>query len=167
MNTAQLLEALEEGRENFSGLFADADDQAMLMPDLESGWTLKDILSHLTRWEAELIKLLWQIKQGQKPGTAHFSSSSIDEINAHWKLADQSRPLDRILQDYHGVRNQTIHRVESFTDQELEDPHRYPLLRGEALWEWIAEHSFNHEIEHSAQVERILNAYRSSPPQEI
>jgi len=166
MNKSQILDALEEGRESFIEKFADFEDLAMLTQDPATGWTLKDILSHLTRWEAELIKLLWQLKEGQAPNTAHFSSSSIDEINAHWRSADQSRPLERILQDYHGIRNQTIRRVEDFSDRELEDPGRYPWLKGKALWEWVAGDSFEHESEHTGQVQAILKAYQSNMPPE-
>ncbi len=166
MNKAQLLKALDEEHERFIELFVDCNEEAMLTPDPESGWTLKDVLSHLTRWEAELVKLLWNIRQGQKPSTAHFSSSSVDEINAQWRSADQSRPLERILQDYHGIRNQTLRRVEEFSDRELEDPNRYPWLQGRALWEWIAGDSFEHESEHIFQAQAILKAYRLNHPME-
>jgi hypothetical protein len=158
VNKDQILDALESGREQFSEMFADMDEQGMLTPDPAGGWTLKDLLAHLTRWEAELIKLLWQLKQGQKPTTVHFSSASTDEINAHWIESDRGRPLERILQDYHGARNQTIRRVELFTDRELEDPQHYPWLKGQALWEWIAADSFEHEKEHADQVAAILQA---------
>ena len=39
----------------------------MIQPGVVGQWSLKDILVHLTLWEAELVTLLFQARQGQKP----------------------------------------------------------------------------------------------------
>lgn len=155
MKKAELLEALENSREDFLELIEGMDEEAMLFKSSPDGWSVKDILAHLTRWEAELVKLLWQLRQGIQPTTLHFSALQVDEINAQWLQEDQNRPLDRILDDFHGVRNQTIRRVESFSEIQLQDKEKYPWLKGEALWEFIAKDSFEHEIEHMTQVREI------------
>jgi hypothetical protein len=155
MNKSELLEALENGREEFLELIDDLEEDTILHKTNRDDLTVKDILSHLTRWEAELVKLLWQVRQGLIPTTAHFSGEDVDVINARWLEEDRSRPLDRILSDFHGVRNQTIRRVESFSDDQLNDGKRYPWLKGRALWEWIASDSFEHEQEHINQIQQI------------
>jgi hypothetical protein len=155
MNKSELLEALENGREEFLELIDDLEEDTILHKTNRDDLTVKDILSHLTRWEAELVKLLWQVRQGLLPTTAHFSGEDVDVINARWLEEDRSRPLDRILSDFHGVRNQTIRRVESFSDDQLKDEKRYPWLKGRALWEWIASDSFEHEQEHINQIQQI------------
>ena len=155
MNKADLLEALENGREEFLELIDDLDEEIIIHKTNQDGKTVKDILSHLTRWEAELVKLLWQLRQGLQPTTAHFSGESVDAINARWYQEDHTRPLDRILIDFHGVRNQTIRRVETFSEDQLQDNKRYSWLKGQALWEWIAADSFEHEREHFNQVQQI------------
>jgi hypothetical protein len=155
MNKSELLEALENGREEFLELIDDLEEDTILHKTNRDDWTVKDILSHLTRWEAELVKLLWQVRQGLLPTTAHFSGEDVNVINARWLEEDRSRPLDRILSDFHGVRNQTIRRVESFSDDQLKDEKRYPWLKGRALWVWIASDSFEHEQEHIHQIQQI------------
>lgn len=162
MNKQELITALETGRENFLELFSSLDDEEMLLRDPKTGWSIKDILAHLTRWEAELVKLLWQIKQGQKPTTAHFSGIEIDQINARWLEEDRTRLLSRILDDYHGVRTQTIRRLEAFIDKDLTDPVQYTFLRNKALWEWIAGDSFEHEAEHGEQVKDLVAFVKTS-----
>ena len=158
MNKEELTYALENGRESFLELLIDLDEEDMVHQQTSEGWSIKDILSHLTRWEAEIVKLLWQLRQGLKPTTNHFMGGSIDEVNARWLEEDRARPLDRILTDFHGVRNQTIHRIETFTDREITDELKYPFLKGKPLWEWIADDSFYHEVEHINQVEEIRAA---------
>lgn len=155
MNKTELLEALENSREEFLELIEGMDEEAMLFKSSPEDWSVKDILAHLTRWEAELVKLLWQLRQGIQPTTLHFSDVQVDEINAQWLQEDQNRPLDRILDDFHGVRNQTIRRVESFSENQLQDKDKYPWLKGRALWEFIANDSFAHEGEHISQVREI------------
>jgi hypothetical protein len=55
MNKLELITALENGREAFLELFASLDDEEMLLEDPKTDWSLKDLLAHLTRWEAEVV----------------------------------------------------------------------------------------------------------------
>lgn len=152
MTKSEILTALNEGRERFLEAIEDLTPDQMKETGVVGEWSVKDILVHLTRWEAELVKLLWQSSQGQKPTSAQFSSSSVDDLNARWYRESRSRPLELILEDFHGVRTQTVRRVEEFSDDELTDPKRYPWLNNTPLWEWIAGDSFEHEAEHGAQI---------------
>jgi hypothetical protein len=110
-------------------------------------------MAHISAWEAELIKLLWQVKQSIRPTSAHFSATEVDDLNASWHEETRSRPLDRVMADFESVRKQTIRRVEAFNDEDLNSPKRFPWLGEQPLWEWIANDSFEHEEEHKAQIE--------------
>lgn len=152
MNKNELLKALDEGRENFLEAIENLDDEHLHLPGVTGEWSVKDLLAHLSRWESELVKLLWQLGQGQRPTTVQFSHEGMDAINARWQDAAHERPLEQVLEDFHAVRTQTIRRVEDFSDQELGLPGRYRWLKGKALWEWVASDSFEHENEHAAEI---------------
>jgi len=152
MNKRELLDELESSRERFLELIDDLVDEAFEEPGVNGAWSLKDVLIHLTRWEAELVKLLWQVSQGQAPTSAHFSQISIDKLNEKWYGEMRARSLEMVLQDFHNVRNQTMRRIEDFSDQDLLEPKRYRWLGGKPLWAWIAADSFEHEDEHARQV---------------
>lgn len=152
MNKAEIMAALEESRENFLDAIDGLSDEELQQPGVIDGWSVKDILVHLTRWEAELVKLLWQARQGKSPSTKHFSRVVVDEMNDRWYQESCTRSLQVALEDFHGVRNQTIRRVEEFNDKDLIEPKRYPWLKDTPLWEWIAGDSFEHETEHAAQI---------------
>jgi hypothetical protein len=64
----------------------------------------------------------------------------------------RDRSLERIMADFQSVRNQTIRRVEVFSDRDLNEAKRYDWLDGGPLWEWIARDSFQHEAEHLEQI---------------
>ncbi len=152
MNKEELLAALEEGRESFLEVIEGLSDENMQLPGAVGGWSVKDVLAHLSRWEAELIKQLWQLSQGQRPTTVHFSGQSDDEINARWHEESRSRELERVLEDFHGVRTQTIRRVEAFSEKDLSEPGRYRWLDNTPLWKVVAESSWEHEAEHAVQI---------------
>lgn len=152
MNKAEIMAALEESRENFLDAIDGLSDEELQHPGVIDGWSVKDILVHLTRWEAELVKLLWQAHQGKSPSTVHFSRVVVDEMNDRWYQESRTRSLEVALEDFHGVRNQTVRRVEEFNDNDLIEPERYPWLKDTPLWEWIAGDSFEHETEHAAQI---------------
>lgn len=152
MNKSDLLTRLEESREAFLDILEGLPQDQWIIPGVVGEWSIKDILAHLSRWEAELIKLLWQARQGQRPTTLHFTQLDVDETNRLWFLDSRIRSLERVLEDFHAVRNQTILRVEEFSDKELTDLKSFPWLGSNALWQWIASDSFEHEEEHGAQI---------------
>lgn len=156
MNQKDLLEALEKSREDFLELIDNLSNEELVEPEVGSNWSVKDIMAHLTRWEAELVKLLWQVRMGQTPTSAQFSRQPVDGLNAQWYEEMKSRDLRHILDDFHGVRAQTIRRVEEFSDKDLQDTRRFSWAEGKALWEWVAADSFKHEEEHADQVRMWL-----------
>jgi hypothetical protein len=152
MGKEKLLSALTTGRADFLKTIQGLSDQEMQSPGVVEQWSVKDILAHLTRWEAEIIKLLWQAKQGIRPDTAHFSQTSVDDLNERWYKESQTRSLKIVMDDFLGVRKQTVRRVEEISQSVLIDPQQYAWLNGKPLWEWIAGDSFEHEAEHGEQI---------------
>lgn len=152
MDKAQLLEALQVGREKILQAIEGLSEAEMGQPGVVGEWSVKDILVHLTRWEAELVKLLWQAAQGVKPTTVHFTSPSVDEINARWYTESRDRPLSLVFQDFHAVRTQTLRRVKELPEKALIDQDYFPWAESQPLWKWISCDSFEHEAEHAAQI---------------
>jgi hypothetical protein len=152
MSKADILSSLKASREAMLEAVDGLDAAAMCEPGVIGDWSVKDILVHLSLWEAELVTLLWQARQGRKPTTAQLSPESVDELNARWYPLHKDRALDRVLEDFHAVRRQTARRVEAFSDEELADPELFPWLEGESLERWVAADSYGHEAEHRPQI---------------
>ena len=154
MTQDEILDSLEDEREKLLEAIEGLSDEQMIEPSLGGGWSVKDVLHHLAMWEAEIVKLLWQASQGTKPTTIHFAHADIDQVNATWQASGKDRPLELVTGDFSGARKKTARRVESFRDQDLNDPQRYPWLKSTPLWKWIAEDSFNHDAEHAEQIRK-------------
>jgi hypothetical protein len=158
MNQDEILDALEDERENFLEAIDGLSEEALLEPGVVGDWSIKDILFHICMWETELVKLLWQAAQGLPPSSVFFTGDSVDDINAAWTAEGQARTYDQVWDDFQGVRKQTIRRLSAFSNKDLNDPERYtwlkdnPMIKDHPLWFWIAESSFGHEKEHAAQI---------------
>jgi hypothetical protein len=157
MDKTELLEALEDERQELMEMLEDLPNESMLVAGVNGTWSIKDILIHLTHWEGQIVTLLFQASQGvEKPSTAHFGKEKVDDLNQRWYEAGKERSLDLAWQDWVGVRKQTIRRVSEFSDQDLNDPKRYSWLKGTPLWQWIATDTYEHEEEHGDAIREWL-----------
>ncbi|MFM8322860.1 MAG: DinB family protein [Chloroflexota bacterium] len=152
MNKDEILDALEDERERLLEAIDGLSDEQMQEPGVTGEWSIKDLLHHVSAWEAELVKLLWQAARGEKPDSRLLNDDPVDDTNAQWQAIGRARPLDDVLDDLAAVRKQTIRRVDSLADADFEDPQRYAWLKGSPLWEWIRGDSFGHEAEHTAEI---------------
>ena len=152
MDKSELLSSLDSSRKQLLAAIKGLSAEEMTTPGVMGDWSVKDLLSHLTAWEAELVTMLAQARQGKKPPFADVSSSQTDALNAQWHNETKDRPLERVLIDFHGVRKHTMKQVEAFNDKELNDPKLYKWLGDSPLWKWIANETFEHEAEHTEQI---------------
>lgn len=150
MKKSDLIDRLQVSRQELERLLRGLDEEQMTEPGVMNDWSIKDILAHLCRWEGETVTMLFQMQQGQKPARAEIESmQEVDRLNAKWYEEDKDRPLELLLQDFRGLRKQTLRRVEEFSHQQLNDPEAYPWLQGQPLHTWIAVDTYKHEAEHA------------------
>jgi hypothetical protein len=147
-----ILDALEDEREKLVEALEGLSESDLTAPNVVGEWSIRQVLIHLSFWEAELVKLLWQARQGDRPTTAQLGLKSVDQYNAEWQEIAKDRSLEQVLSDFAAVRRQTARRVEPFNDAELSDPRAFPWLGGRPLAEWIAESSYAHDAEHAAEI---------------
>ena len=159
MDKKALLGSLETSRKDFLAVIEGLNEETLLESGVIDGWSVKDMISHISNWEAELIKMLWQVQHGQKPTSMQFKNRDIDTVNFEWAEENRTRPLATVLADFTAVRKQTLRRIQAFSEQELNDPQRYAWQQGKPLWKWIAEDSYEHEAEHAAQIRAWKKAH--------
>lgn len=158
MKKSELVEALEDGRQELVEMLQDLPDEEMLKPGVCGEWSIKDILAHLTQWEGQTVTLLFQASQSErKPTTAHFGKETIDEVNQRWYEASRERQLERVWEDWIAVRKQMIRRVGDWSEKDLNDPQRYPWLNGKPLAQIIADNTFEHDDEHADGIREWLD----------
>ncbi len=153
MNKTETLSALENSREQLLRAIEGLSQEEMTRPGMLGEWSIKDILAHISRWEAELIRILFQLQQGGAPKVPDYTAADFDRLNAQFVSESQARTLQQIKDDFLSVRKQTIKRVEQTPEKDLTSPGRYPSLGGSSLAQVIAAYTFEHDREHSAQIQ--------------
>lgn len=159
MNQEELYDALDAARERLLIALDPLPDAALLQPGAIGDWSVRDLLAHLTVWEAELVTALMRLQQGKKPDRLLQALADRDAYNAARFIENKDRDLDRIFDDLQGVRAQLEQWLEGFSDRALNNPQRYKWLAGQPLWELIASLTFQHEAAHAAAVEAFAAAW--------
>lgn len=164
MKRDEIYDRLDQSRERMLVILEQLPDEALQTPGVMDGWTIADILDHLTAWESELVTALMRINQGKKPTRLLTAYADVDGYNAKRHEETQGRDLDRIFEDYMGVRVQLEEWLTEFSDRQLNDPNRYPWTEKKALWEIVAENTFGHEEEHLPEIEAFASRWQSPSP---
>jgi len=152
MEKKEIIEKLKNSRAAFLDAIDGLSDDAMLEPGVVGEWSVRDLLVHLTLWEAGLVTLLFHIKEGRKPPPDEKAAETMDQKNARWHAENKDRPLDLARADFIAVRKQTLRRVRALTQAEFEKADKLAWLEGAPLSKWIASDTFDHEAEHIQQI---------------
>jgi hypothetical protein len=159
----ELRASLEESRAALLDAIDGLTPEQLLQPRAVGEWSVRDILQHLSLWEAELVRLLMHVDQGRRAvGQSFVPNPDFDSLNARWHAETKDRPLDRVLEDFHGVRRQTRRWIDEFSDEDLERLRRESWLHNQSLARWIAEYSYEHEQEHTQAI-RAWRKAQSGP----
>lgn len=162
-NKEALLDLLEEERATTLELLAELDDDVLSTAEIRAGWTAKDLLAHLTVWEAELVTGLFRLDARRPPRYYTLTDTEGDVLTRQFWQENRERPLERILEDFVGVRTQLLVQVERLNEKDLFSPTRYNWLRkSETLVDYILAESVVHEVDHRKEIEAWWRAYQAS-----
>ena len=150
MKIAELLKALEDARAGLEAALAGLDETQLLAADTHGTWSIKDVLTHLTACEAELVTGLSKIRRGQSPGKVQYTDAEIQAQNEAWQAEYRDRPLDRVLADFRGVRRQLVRQLEALDDQALNAPR--PWFQKRTIADWVQDEIMAHDRAHAADL---------------
>lgn len=164
MSKAELLNKLREENKGWETLLAQIGEARMGQPGVAGGWSIKDIVAHLTGWRRRTVGRLQAAHRGEKepspPWPAQLQTD--DEINAWIYETNRNRSVGEVLNDSRQVFQQLVAALEAFPEAELREPHRFPWMpEGRLL---SAEEFFAHfHEEHEPDMRAWLAQQESSP----
>lgn len=120
-------------------------DEALLAPGVIGRWSIADLLSILTAWDAEVVTGLLRLKQGKPPEKLLAAAAHPDLYNAGRYQDAQGRDLDVIFDDFQGARLHLEEWLSELSERSLSDPRHYKTLGGESLGRLIARATYEHE----------------------
>lgn len=147
MNVKDLTFMLKENREQLEALLKSLSTAELEQPGAAGpAWSIKDVLSHLTACEAEVVTQLAKARSGKPPAKVDFTDAEIEAQNQRWYEANKDRPLDRVLADFQGVRRQLLRQIDAYGDAGLKS--RPAWLKGKTIAERIVEEVVDHDRDH-------------------
>src|SRR2546429_659229 len=131
----QLLAEMQSEQAAWLALLDEIGEENMTQPEVAGGWSIKDIVAHLTGWRRRAVRR-FQAALKHEPGFTPPWPSELqedDEINAWIYESNRDRPLADVLSDSREVFQQLIDTFDAFSDDDLQDPQRFGWLEGEPL----------------------------------
>lgn len=153
MNKAALIQQIRGERARLLQALEGLTPEEMSREPVFGEWTVKDILAHIAVWQGRLITILFQLEQGRRPKDLTLTEAEVNALNERFYREQKDRPLERVLADFHGTHQQLLKRLERFSEEDLNQPGRFPGLP-EPLWKLVAAETFEHDAEHRADIER-------------
>ena len=140
-----LLDRLDTARERTLMALEMLPDEALVQPGAIGRWSIADLLSILTAWDAELVTGLMQLSNGKTPERLLAALRQPDIYNAQRHQDAQGRDLDAIFDDFQASRLHLEEWLSGLSERALSDPRHYKALGGEAVARLIARATADHE----------------------
>jgi uncharacterized protein (TIGR03083 family) len=112
----RLLRSIDSAWAAFEASYAGLQDSRLTEPGVMGDWSVKDILAHVTTWEAEALKHLPLIIEGGRP-PRYVTYGGIDAFNA--QMAERKRGLS--LAEVRAQFDETHRRLLDFIRSVPED----------------------------------------------
>jgi hypothetical protein len=135
LSKAQLVSELKQENADWEALLDAIGEANMTQPEVAGGWSIKDIVAHLTEWRRRTVKRFQSIRNPEVDLTPHWPKElqEDDEINAWIYKANRDRPLTDVLSDSREVIQQLIAAIDALSDENLHDPRIVAWLDGDQL----------------------------------
>jgi hypothetical protein len=143
----KLLTKLEQTWSAFTESYAGLTDEQLLAPGVTEDWSVKDILAHVSWWEAESLKHLPEILQGIQPPRYSVTYGGIDAFNAQMTELKRAVPLAEVRRDLEETHAKLIAYLHSVDEAQFAastrfmrrlgwDTYKHYPLHTRAILEW-------------------------------
>src|SRR5579883_3031221 len=121
VSKTQLINDLHSEQARWEALLSDIGEAHMTQPEVAGGWSIKDIVAHLTAWRrrsvARFQAALRHESSFDPPWPPDLETD--DEINPWIYAANRDRPLADVLQESRDVFQQLVDTLNAFPETEL------------------------------------------------
>jgi hypothetical protein len=142
VSTEQALAAIDAQAHEWEDLVAEIGPERAEEKGPHGDWSFKDLAAHIAGWENREMDLL----EDPKATPPWDPGLEIDEINAFIYERNADRPLGDVLRDAWLVYDRLRGIVGGHSEEELNDPNRFPNLDGKSLAEALVSGSYYSHI---------------------
>lgn len=125
MTRPELLQRLGRAWEEFKDSYAGLSEAELLKPGVTGAWSVKDLIAHVTWWEAEALTHLPHILAGRRPPRYSVMYGGIDAFNARMTELKRDLSLADVLREQDDVHRRLVALVQDAPDAQLTGETRF------------------------------------------
>lgn len=152
---AELLTRIQDGYTQFEAILAPLSEAQMTEPGVNSSWSVKDNLAHLTVWQQYLLDQLQGILTNTQPPEFMPGLSSEDEENERVYQENKDRPLADVQADFRATYQRVLAAIQAMSEEALNAPAPWSTS-GNPIWPSIVGNTYGHYEEHGGFIHRWL-----------
>ncbi|HUS14404.1 MAG TPA: ClbS/DfsB family four-helix bundle protein [Chloroflexia bacterium] len=159
---AELLARMHAGRAEWDALLGQVPEERLTEPALADGWSLKDLIAHVSAYEQWTADQLRAAGRGEREMVIRPQDPPADEPydmnanNARIYAANRDRPLAEVLAESPLAFQALVDAIEALPEDLLTGPDRVAWTRGGSLLDIVPEQSYDHYAQHAADVRAFL-----------
>jgi hypothetical protein len=143
-----ILTRVRESRQQFDAILARFNDDQMTVTHDPDGWSLQDVMAHITFWESYALTRLQQATHGRTPELyGDVSEDQINAINQGALDAGRAKSLDQIKEEFARIHRDLLDAIRAIPTDEDDpwwdlwpEPHVPKRLIMYNTWDHYAEH---------------------------
>ena len=125
MNRHQLLKKVDAAWTAFQASYAGLSDAHLTLPGVTGAWSVKDLIAHVTWWEAEALAHLPLILRGGRPARYSTQYGGIDAFNALMTEQKRGLSLAEVMHQQEETHRQLLAYLHSVPEEQVTQETRF------------------------------------------
>lgn len=152
-----LLERTKRERSELAALWRNLNDAQMTArPGPQADWSVKDLIAHISWWEAAMCDLIPRAIAGD---TIAFEGT-VDDANISAFEESRDAPLDAVLEEFDGGLAQVAALLRTLSDEQINDAAICQIF-GKPLRHFIAANTYGHYADHLDDLRAYVEGIRA------
>jgi hypothetical protein len=101
---------------DFEASYAGLSDDQLLIPGVQGGWSVRDIIAHVTWWEEEALKHVPLVASGGRPPRYSTTYGGIDAFNALMTAQRSHLSLEEVRAQHRSVHARLVAYLEALPE---------------------------------------------------
>lgn len=150
----ELLQRIRDERRALEETLARLTPDQMLQPGASGGWTVKDVLAHISAWKRRMISWTGSHLRGEPPDVP--LPWDVERMNAETHAKFKDKPLADVMEEFHVSYRESLALVHTLSEEQLRIEYTDTWPMG-PLWLGVAANTHWHYQEHRESIEAWLN----------
>ena len=152
----RLIEQLSKGRTAMHRALSRVDTQTEICP----GWTIKEVLAHISGWDAVGTSIVRANLTGEQPPPLEVKG--IDAYNAYLVAGCETMTHQETVEDWRRARRQFVHALSETPPEKLRDRIQFPWGETGNIPRLVSILS-EHEREHAQEIMELASTGAGDP----